>query len=194
MQRLGDGHLAAAARTAAAAFHDDPLLKIVQPDVARRPAAGRWFMGVALTYALRHGEVWGNEDASAVAAWLPPDKHLSTMDLLRAGMARLPLVVGLRGAARTMGAMSATEPFHKQVKGPHWYLMMLATDPSRQGQGLGSQLTEVGTAQADAAGIPVYLETGTDANIAFYRKRGFEIMGQADAAGFTLTAMLRQPR
>ena len=38
------------------------------------------------------------------------------------------------------------------------------------------------------------LETGTDSNIAFYRKRGFEIVGQAALYGYTLTGMLRQPR
>jgi len=31
-------------------------------------------------------------------------------------------------------------------------------------------------------------------NIAFYRKRGFEIIGQADCYGHTLTGMIRQPR
>jgi hypothetical protein len=52
----------------------------------------------------------------------------------------------------------------------------------------------MGTSQADGAGVPCYLETGTDANIAFYRKRGFEIIGQADCYGYTLTGMIRLPR
>lgn len=38
------------------------------------------------------------------------------------------------------------------------------------------------------------IETGTDANIAFYRKRGFDIIGQADCYGHTLTGMVRRPR
>lgn len=91
-------------------------------------------------------------------------------------------------------AMSVTEGFHKQVEGPHWYLMTIGTRTARQGEGLGSMLVEMGTSQADDAGVPCYLETGTDANIAFYRKRGFQIIGQADCYGHMLTGMIRPPR
>ena len=31
-------------------------------------------------------------------------------------------------------------------------------------------------AQADAAGVPCYLETETERNVAFYRRRGFEVV------------------
>jgi ribosomal protein S18 acetylase RimI-like enzyme len=68
------------------------------------------------------------------------------------------------------------------------------TRTARQGQGLGSQLVEMGTSRADDARVPCYLETGTDSNIAFYQKRGFEIIGQVDLYGHTLTGMIRKPR
>ena len=54
-------------------------------------------------------------------------------------------------------------------------------------------LVEVGTSHADAAGVPCYLETGTQSNIDFYTKRGFEIVGQTDFDGHTLAGMVRQP-
>jgi ribosomal protein S18 acetylase RimI-like enzyme len=103
-------------------------------------------------------------------------------------------MLGLDGMGRMSKAMSATEGFHKQVEGPHWYLMTVGTRTARQGQGLGSTLVEMGTSRADDAGVPCYLETGTDSNIAFYRKRGFEVVGQADCYGYTLTGMIRPPR
>jgi len=68
------------------------------------------------------------------------------------------------------------------------------TRTTRQGQGLGSALVEMGTSRADAAGVPCYLETAMDSNITFYRKRGFEVVGQADCFGHTLTGMVREPR
>jgi ribosomal protein S18 acetylase RimI-like enzyme len=80
------------------------------------------------------------------------------------------------------------------VTGPHWYLLTIGTSPARQGQGLGSALVELGTRQADAANVPCYLETGTKSNVAFYTKRGFEIVGQVQAYGFTVWGMVRQPR
>lgn len=195
MQRIRDDQRDAAVETLALAFHDDPLLDIVSPDRARRAEIGRWFMRGALSMGVQRGETWVNEDASAIAIWAPPgNTDFGMLDMLRAGLWRLPLKVGLGGVGRVMGAFSATEQFHKAVHGPHWYLMSLATRPERQGQGLGSQLISIGLTQADAAGLPVYLETGTDANIAYYRKRGFDIVGQAQVAGHTLTGMVRPPQ
>ena len=194
MQRLQRDQRDAAVATLVEAFFDDPLMQIVEPDVAKRTAASTWFLGGVVDAGLRWGEVWGNEDASAVAMWLPPDEELSMSKMLRVGVWRLPLKDGLRGTGRVMGAMSASEPFHKQVGGPHWYLMTVGTRQARQGQGLGSALVEVGTAKADAAHLPCYLETGTDSNIAFYTKRGFEVVGQTAYGGHTITGMIRPGR
>lgn len=195
MERLRSDQQRAATRTLAEAFADDPLLKLIAPDPARRAKIGPKFLAPVLAYGMRHGRVWANEDASAVAIWLHPESGPMTMPrMLRAGMWRAPLDFGLDGTNRLFKALSATEPFHKQVEGPHWYLMTVGTRTERQGQGLGSQLVELGTSRADDAGVACYLETGTDSNIAFYRKRGFEIIGQADCYGYTLTGMIRPPR
>ena len=64
--------------------------------------------------------------------------------------------------------MSVTEKFHKTVNGPHWYLAAVGSRDEHQGRGLGSELVEVGTSRADEAGLPCYLETGTQSNIDFY--------------------------
>jgi ribosomal protein S18 acetylase RimI-like enzyme len=185
----------AAALTLAEAFANDPLLEILAPDPARRARLGPPMMSVLLAYGNRFGRVWANEDASAVSIWIHPEGGPMTMPrMLRAGMWRAPFILGLAGMGRMSKAMSATESFHKQVEGPHWYLMSVGTRRASQGQGLGSTLVEMGTSRADAAGVPCYLETGTDANIAFYRKRGFEVAGQVDCYGYTLTGMIRPPR
>lgn len=93
-----------------------------------------------------------------------------------------------------MESLSVTEPFHESVGVPHWYLVAVGARSERQGRGLGSELVDVGTSRADAAGAPCYLETGTQSNIDFYTKRGFEIVGQSDYLGHTLTGMVRPPR
>ena len=108
--------------------------------------------------------------------------------------AKMPFRLGVNGARRFIQSLSKTEPFHKSVDGPHWYLVAVARCAECQGQGLGSALVEVGTSRADEAGVPCYLETGTQSNIDFYTKRGFEIVGQTEYLGHTLTGMVRQPR
>lgn len=195
MEALRADQQRAAALTLAEAFASDPLLEMLAPDPARRVRLGPPMMNVLVAYGLHYGRVWANDDASAVAIWLAPESGPMTIPrMLRAGMWRAPFMLGLEGLGRMSKAMSATEGFHKQVEGPHWYLMTVGTRTARQGQGLGSKLVEMGTSRADAAGVPCYLETGTDSNIAFYRKRGFEVVGQAALFGHTLTGMVRQPR
>ena len=64
--------------------------------------------------------------------------------------------------------------------GPHWYLGVLATDPARQGTGLGRAVTTPMLAAADRAGLPAYLETASDTNVAIYRRLGFEVVREVD--------------
>ena len=195
MEPIGLQHKDAAAATLAEAFSDDPLLDIVAPDRQRRAAIAPWFMGLPLEYGLRYGRVWANEDTSAVAVWFVPGAtDMTPPRMLRIGMARVPMRLGLTGTRRFATAMSATEKFHKEVEGPHWYLVALGTRPERQGEGLGSALVELGTSRADDEGIPCYLETGTASNIAYYTKRGFEVLGHTEVFGHTLTGMVRRPR
>ena len=195
MEILRPDQLEAAARTLAEAFWDDPLMHIVAPNEKRRAAVGPWFFAKSIAYGMRWGEASCNDDAAAVAVWFPPGKtDVTAGRMLRVGMGALPFRAGISGTVRFMRALSATEKFHKAVEGPHWYLMAIGTSPSRQGTGLGSALVELGTSQADAAGIACYLETGTESNVAYYSKRGFEVTGQANVLGFTLYGMARQPR
>lgn len=185
----------AAAATLAEAFWDDPLMHIVAPDEKKRSSVGHWFFSTSIAYGMRWGQVSCNDDATAVAMWFPPgNTDISLVRMLGAGMGALPLKAGINGAVRFMRAISAMEKFHKAVKGPHWYLMAIGTRPDLQGTGLGSALIELGTSPADAAGVPCYLETATASNIAYYSKRGFEITGQANVLGFTLSGMLRPPQ
>ena len=194
IQRLDARQADAAAATLGEAFFDDPVLLIVAPDEATRRRWGAWFMSLPLQYGLRWGEVWGTEDVSAVAVWVPPGSgEMGLGRMLRVGVARMPFRLGMGGSRRFMQALSATEPFHKAVHGPHWYLVAVGTRSESQGQGLGSALVEVGTSRADVDGVPCYLQTGTQSNIDFYTKRGFEIVGQTDFDGHTLTGMVRQP-
>ena len=148
MQRLDARQADAAAATLGEAFFDDPVLLIVAPDEATRRRWGSWFMSLPLQYGLRWGEVWGTEDVSAVAVWVPPGSgEMGLGRMLRVGVARMPFRLGMGGSRRFMQALSATEPFHKAVHGPHWYLVAVGTRSECQGQGLGSALVEVGTSR-----------------------------------------------
>jgi ribosomal protein S18 acetylase RimI-like enzyme len=193
MHTLRSDQLEAAIETLSEAFHDDPLSHLMAPDESRRRDVTRAMGRFVVRYGLRWGRVWTNEDASAVAIWLPPGTPFSTVNALRAGMGSFLVRVGLAGARRMMATLSITERLHKSVHEPHWYLMTIGTRPDRQGQGHGSRLIEEGTSRADAAGVPCYLETATETNVAYYEKRGFAVIGQGTVHGVTLYGMVRPP-
>jgi ribosomal protein S18 acetylase RimI-like enzyme len=190
---LRPDQLGTAIETLTQAFRDDPAARLMAPDERRRDEVGRWISTVGLRYGMRWGRVWTNEDASSVAIWLPPGETFSAIRAMRVGMAAFPLRLGLAGMRRMMAVMSITERMHKSVKEPHWYLTTLGTRPDRQGEGHGSRLVAAGTSRADAAGVPCYLETATTANVEYYRKRGFEVIGEGSAHGVTMYGMVRPP-
>ena len=195
VRRIDRSEAGKATATLAEAFGDDPLLCIVEPDPVKRRRLAPWFLGRTVEYGLRWGQVWANDDASAVAVWLPPESGpVSPGRLLRSGMASLPWKSSIAGARRFLEVGSALAPFHESVHGPHWYLFTIGVRSDRRGQGLGSELIAVGTSRADAAGVACYLETGTQSNIDLYSSHGFEVAGSVERDGFTLTAMIRSPR
>ncbi len=78
---------------------------------------------------------------------------------------------------------------------PHWYLMALGVDPAHQGEGFGSALVRAGTRRADRDQVPIYLETETGLNVAFYGRLGFVVIDELDLAelGLRFALMLRPP-
>ena len=65
--------------------------------------------------------------------------------------------------------------------GPHWYLGVLAAAPAHQGRGHGPAVARPGLEAAAAAGLPAFLETGADANVARYERLGFVVTGTIDS-------------
>ena len=102
----------------------------------------------------------------------------------------------LKGSNLSIGLKLLTAVDKVHPAEPHWYLALLGTDPAVQGRGVGSALLAPAMQQADAEGVSCYLETQKEANIAYYRRFGFEETERLtpDPAGpplFTLTRPVR---
>jgi ribosomal protein S18 acetylase RimI-like enzyme len=75
---------------------------------------------------------------------------------------------------------------------PHLYLWQLAVDPRAQRSGVGRALMARVIADADDAGVPVYLETTNPDNLPYYRSHGFAEIGRESLPrGAPLWLMLR---
>ncbi|HUI03465.1 MAG TPA: GNAT family N-acetyltransferase [Acidimicrobiales bacterium] len=180
----------------ARAFDDDPVPTWLFRGERRRRKGLRRFFAIQLRHTyLTSGEVWTTDDRAGASLWAPPDKgRPGWRDVARL----LPVVPYLAGlgrdgaeAARLLGAVDAARPRER-----HWYLATLGTDPGRQRTGVGSALVRAVLDRVDAEGLPAYLESSKESNLAFYNRHGFEVTGEIHTprGGPTLWLMWRRPR
>jgi len=178
--RLAPAQRPHATETLTQAFRHDPMYLYICPDEAARMAVTRRLWDAMIRLILIYGEVWTTAEVSGVACWLAPGHTtIGLRHMLRTGFALPRALMGFRPNAlrRAIGVFGYTERLHQRaMPGPHWYLMALGVAPASQGQGIGSSLIQPVLAQADAAGLPCYLETETARNVAFYQKHGFEAL------------------
>jgi ribosomal protein S18 acetylase RimI-like enzyme len=130
--------------------------------------------------------------------WLPPDETtLSEERMGELGFDEAPERMGQDALKRFGDFMELMSTHHQRlVPDPHWYLMILGVEPERQGQGIGSALISPTLARADADGLPCYLETAKEQNLAFYRRHGFEVRHEDDipGGGPRMWMMIREPK
>jgi GNAT superfamily N-acetyltransferase len=50
--------------------------------------------------------------------------------------------------------------------------------PTRQGEGHGSAMIELGVAECDRAGLPGYLEATSSRSVPLYERHGFRVVGE----------------
>lgn len=168
------------AGTLARAFASDPAYRFLYPDDRDWAQVGPRLFRILLRHFASRATILTPGSAAAVAIWSPPAPNAFD------GFARLRLTLRLGlllGRRITRGAQlgSALESLHRDE--PHWYLAILGTAPEAQGRGFASSLLAPMLKRCDSAGLPVHLETATEANLAFYAARGFVVVSDAVVAG-----------
>lgn len=170
------------------AFYDDPLVRYIVPEEARRARLLPSFYTIVVRYALRYGEVYMTPGVEGVACWLSPGNTTpSTWRLLRIAIRSAPLFLGLPEQGRNNIVARYTDDVHKRlVSGPHWYLWGLGVDPPCQHQGVGGKLIQPILDRADRERLPCYLETTNEVNPPFYEKHGFKVISDGIVPGTNL--------
>lgn len=181
------------AQTLGRAFEDDPVFGWILPDDRSRLDRLTKLHALELQHVfLPHDSVWTTPDRAGAAVWAPPGKwRVKTSDELR----HLPSLISALGrrlptALRLLEHVAKVHPSE-----PHWYLAVLGTEPAHQGKGVGSALLKPILDRCDAELVPAYLESSKEANIAFYRRHGFEVRDELRfPGGPTVWPMWRDPR
>jgi len=185
----------ALSRSLAAAFDDDPIMEWMLPrDLRNRGERHRKFHELALRKLhLPHGEVYTTEGLEAAAEWDPPNQwRLGLWGQLKV----LPAFIRTLGSRMgpVMSGLTMIEKHHP--KEPHYYLEVLGTQKDRQSEGVGSAMISTMLERCDEEGLPAYLESSKESNIAFYRRHGFEVTEEFHLPddGPPLWRMWRAPR
>lgn len=185
--RLDPTQRSQAAATLTRAFADDPIYAYLFPDQAERLRATRRLWEAVLAAGLRYGEVYTTPILQGVACWMAPGQtEMTPTRMARTGFGLVRVVLSFSGAGRQrfLDIFRYLDGLRRQdMQRPFWYLWAIGVDPAWQGQGIGSQLMQPVLAQADAQGLPCYLETETERNVVFYERCGFRVLRQGQPPG-----------
>jgi ribosomal protein S18 acetylase RimI-like enzyme len=187
------GDLAGLTDALVSAFHDDPVMLHIFNKPGGREKKMRALFASEMKRALKKGAVHTTADGPAKggAIWMAPGQwRTGGLELL----GQLPLMFAMGASTtRALSVLSKMEKVHPTE--PHWYLAILGTATAHQGKGVGSAVLQPILSKCDAEGIPAYLESSKESNIAFYNRHGFEVTGEVKTKdGPTLWPMWREPR
>lgn len=180
-----------------AAFEVDPHFDWFMRDDAKRTAARTQFFRLLLSeLAFGVGRIDRPSGGGAAAVWLP-STSLGPNSLIQE-LRALPTILNATGFSRfgRMLALRADMDKRHPMDRPHSYLWFLGVTPQAQGHGVGSRMLKAGTDRLDAQNMPAYLETGTERNVALYRRHGFDVisMDRARPDAPPMWGMWREPR
>lgn len=162
----------ALAEALARAFADDPIVTWAFPELRVRTRRLPRFFAWSLRKHVPQGASWTTPASNAAALWAEPGQWKETpWEAIRL-VASLGPSVGRR-SARVVRGLTDIEGCHPD--GRHLYLAVLGVDTPLQGTGIGSALLGPGLQRCDEEGLPAYLETAKERNVAFYERHGFVV-------------------
>jgi GNAT superfamily N-acetyltransferase len=196
---LRGGALDEAVGVAVRAFDDDPFFSYLFPKPAHRHrSVARLHHAVLVSLAklaTTRSAVLGGR-VVGVAVWVPPGSwpYPASVQLRSAlGYARafLPDLGALGRAAQMVRSVE-----HAHPRTPQWYLQLLMVDPDVQRQGIGGRLQAPELETCDRDGVPAWVETQKEENLAYYGRFGFEVVKEhrPSPSGPAMWSLQRQPR
>lgn len=196
-------HDAEAAAVLSRAFVADPLILAISPEPKEPEERGRRLTGLFATAIRAHraaGQpVFGvfDDGRLVAAAVVEGTSHPAAVSTVLNGLMTLPTMVkavrwnGTWRAIKLVDILARNHP-----PKPHLYLNILGVEPAFQGRHGGvailDHLHELVMARSDLAGV--YLETATEANVAYYSRNGYEVIGEFNPLGVRMWRMFQSRR
>ena len=159
------------------AFVDDPMIRWPLGPAAEPADAIRATFAAIYRAVVGSGVVWEAGDGDGFAVWIPPG---TAEDMFESDHAVRDELAALTddGGRRYDVLWSWIEA---RVPDDAYYLDVLGVDPVRQGEGVGTALLRFGLDRARADGVDAFLETAVEANVGYYERFGFRVIGEGRA-------------
>lgn len=183
----------------ARAFFDDPLFGFFIPDLTKQSKGLLSFMSSGVKDACPFGDVWvarADGKVAGAAVWLPPGSYPRGFrrELMTYVRTMPTLVLTGKRLGRAVALLGAVDKAHHDIRGPHYYLGILGSDPQFQRTGAGTAVLAPVLDRCDTEGLPAYLETQKEANIAYYARHRFDVVQKIEITGCPpIWTLLRQP-
>jgi len=182
------------------AFANDPLLDAVLPPVTD-PVERVRILTAVFAVALKHQRLRGQPvlgiirggEVAAVAITEGAQRLSTKTPLLRA-LGMLFRMIAVVGVAATLRAIRFTkETRRNRPHQPHLYLSAIGVAPAQQGRHYGTALLgylrSLLTFHSEWIGI--YLETANKANLRYYERAGYRLLGETETLGVTIWRMMQ---
>jgi GNAT superfamily N-acetyltransferase len=176
--RLTKAQIKPAAAVLARAFQDYPMSAYFMPDESKRSKKQPAIYRMLVRSGIKHGEAYATSpQMEGVTVWFSSDsRRESFWNSLMSGQFLTLLLAGRETVKRqrAFGEYAAAVRA-RCMPGRHWYLQWLGVDPAYQGKGYSSKLLKPMLARADREGVPCFLETQAEKNVALYEHFGFRV-------------------
>jgi GNAT superfamily N-acetyltransferase len=182
------------------AFYEDPLLGFFLPNLVQQTKGTLAFMKSGVEDAEPFGEIWVAKDGEHIAAaavWLPPEGYPRGVRRDTRTTVRITPAFSRAGWRLFLGLrfLSEVDKAHHEIETPHMYLAILGSEPLYRGAGAGSAVLQPVLDRCDEQGMPAYLETQKESNLAYYARHAFDVVQKLEVRGVPpIWTLLRKPR
>ncbi len=181
--------IAAAIQAVRMGFATDPVARWVYPDITDYMTVFPDLINGLAGRSFQEGTAYISAGNAGAALWLPPG--VSSNEEILGDVVEETVSPAIKTDLDSiMAQMASFRPAE-----PHWYLPMIAVDPFRFGQGIGTSLMRYALEKCDEQELPAYLESWNPRSITLFQRFGFEIVGLIRAGGSPpMFPMMRRQR
>lgn len=154
----------------------------------------RHLMDYSFEACIECGQIYLTENLTGAIICSNADDKLPILEEAYLTLQLVLKVTGIEGIGKALRREKYINQYHPQDE-EFLYIWFIGLKKTEQGKGAGSAMLQEVIDKSNKEQIPVYLETSSEANLAFYKKHGFQVyhIPPEDMFGFKLYFLRRLP-